>query len=45
LNSLVAVAEFHTQHRLAASIEAALLMSYPDLDIVHLLVEEYLLDQ
>ncbi|KAG2743583.1 hypothetical protein P692DRAFT_20821658 [Suillus brevipes Sb2] len=39
------VAKFHGEHRLAASIEAALLMPYPDLDIVHLLVEEHLLDQ
>lgn len=45
LNSILAVTEFHGEHRLAASIEAALLMPFPDSDIVHLLVEEHLLDQ
>jgi hypothetical protein len=45
LNSIVAVSEFHGEHRLAASIEAALLMPFPDSDIVHSLVEEHLLDQ
>jgi hypothetical protein len=45
LNSVAAVTEFHGEHRLASSIEAALLMPFPDSDIVHSLVEEHLLDQ
>ncbi|KAG1800757.1 uncharacterized protein HD556DRAFT_1438761 [Suillus plorans] len=44
LHSLAAVAEFHGEHRLATSVEAALLMPYPDPDIVHALVQEGILD-
>jgi hypothetical protein len=45
LNCLAAVAEFHGEHGLASSIEAALLMPYPDSDIVHSLVEEHVLNE
>jgi hypothetical protein len=45
LNSILAVTEFHGEHRLAGSIEAALLMQFPDSDIVHSLVGGHLLDQ
>ncbi|KAG1842197.1 hypothetical protein DFJ58DRAFT_855528 [Suillus subalutaceus] len=45
LNTLTAVAEFHGEHDLASSIEAALLLPYPDPDIVHSLVEEHVLDE
>ncbi|KAG1791563.1 uncharacterized protein HD556DRAFT_1445194 [Suillus plorans] len=44
LSSLAAVADFHGEHRLATSVEAALLMPYPDPDIVHALVQEGMLD-
>jgi hypothetical protein len=45
LNSVAAVAEFHGEHRLASSIKAALLMPFPDSDIVHSLVKKHLLNQ
>ncbi|KAG1831960.1 hypothetical protein DFJ58DRAFT_736482 [Suillus subalutaceus] len=39
------VAEFHGEHVLASSIKAALLLPYPDPNIVHSLVEEHVLDE
>ena len=45
LNSLAAVAEFHGEHSLASSVEAALFMPYPDPDIIHAMVQEGVLEE